>query len=893
MPDPRILELHRSAPLVDLHCHPPLKLFLLEDKRLTDTHQVTDADDPFSMCVDIPSLLEGGVRVALSATHIPEAALRDDCAAIAAISVLNRRARQLFSGPPDDMTRAMLDFMERAVADAAAAGRPVAMCKSRAELDAALAANKVAFLHTIEGGHSLKGSRGVLENLEDFFQRGVCLLTLAHFYDHGISPPSPGIPHDNCLGKLGCFRHALAVDPALGLHPDGAKVVRRMLELGMVVDLTHSTPRARQDIYAIWRSMPPDLRRPLVFSHAGFHGLAPLPMNPDADELRIIQETGGVIGVIFMNYWLMGRTLKGPADSMEYVVRTIDRLCELGFKNCVALGSDFDGFTNPPRDLKEPSDFPNLTEELITRRRYPGHRYEPEEVKAFLGGNFMRVLQAGWARTGAPAAGPEAPAVTAALAADSGDVQELLLELGCAVETSVTSTESVAAPPFGPEVLEELRARLREDPTLWRDHPPHFLGAGTSQAEVEHLVDVVAAHLSQPRAALAELESLQASAEPPFELPEHCRFPGYDPPIEIQPSRRDMQEGDVKNWATTFLAAVWYRMHHRKPDLPGHADHASGFRYPLVESGGKATLALFSDWGTGYYHSEYIARHIQILNPGQAIHLGDVYYAGSPEEVDQRMVTPLASLLPQMPVWLLNGNHEMMHNGVPFFAFLERKRAQHPALQKQESTYFCLSSARYQVIAIDSDYTSNGRLAGGLAPWLEACLREGRAARKINILLSQHEPYGVGGMQKILSKDLDDLVLRDKLVDLWFWGDEHYAALHRPGLRTSFIGACIGHGGYPYGTKTLPKIAPPADVAGVEWFEAAPRFPKDVGLRKDVGNNGFCWLELEPEGITLKLVDWRRQLRYHTRLEARDGWLFLPDAPISVGSPEGDCGKPV
>jgi len=921
MPDQRITELHTQAPLVDAHCHPSLKLYLFEEEKFDKDNEVPDSSNLFRLRVDIPSLLAGGVRVALSTAHVPEKMLREDCFLLNLALSFNRRAQQIFENQPDAMTRVLLDLFEAAVREGAEKGHPVTMCRSFDELKTAMQGNKLAFLHAVEGGHSLKGERQILQNLEDYFNRGVCLLTPAHFYDHGISPPVPGIPHDILLSQLGCFQQAIHTNPALGLHPDGRTVVQSMLELGMIVDLTHSTKKARYDIYQLWKDMPRRLQRPLVFSHVGVFQKAPLAMNPDVDELKIIRDMGGVIGVIFMNYWLTGKTLHGAEDSMIHAVETIDRLVDYGMEDCIALGSDFDGFTDPPEELKEPSDFPNLTDELITRRRYPGRRYTPEQVKKFLGGNFMRVLEVGWAKphvasgagVGSGARSAEALRVSMSpLHAEPVDPQAqhgLLEDLGCwmpaasggesTVPRGRTTAEALAAPvsnlrPLDLEALEEIRRRLDQEPELWQTRPPQILGPMPTREQIDRLLDEVAEQLSAPQAARARLATLRATRTPHFELPEECRFPGYEgPAIPIQLDRMDMQEDDWGGWGVSWAAALWYRLSHPKPELPSSTGSATQFCYPLRQVDGRTTLALFSDWGSGYYHARYIIKHIASMNPGQAIHLGDVYYAGSPTEIKRHFQEILSPLLTSLPIYTLNANHEMMHNGVPFFEFLQFKHGL-GASQPQESTYFCLSNDFYQVIAIDTDYHENGRYRdAALVEWLDTRLQEGRAKRKINILLSQHEPYNPRGVEALLHEDLKPLVLDEQLVDLWFWGDEHYAALHRTGSGAPFIGACIGHGGYPYRRQTGPLVAPPAEVARLEWAETAPRFPLHLAAaRHNVGNNGFCWLELTPDAVLLKFIDWRRQLRYHTQLEVRNGWLFMPERPIYQGHPDGECGQP-
>ncbi|GIW52617.1 MAG: hypothetical protein KatS3mg081_1972 [Gemmatimonadales bacterium] len=56
----------------------------------------------------------------------------------------------------------------------------------------------------------------------------------------------------------------------------------------------------------------------------------------------------------------------------------------------IVLGSDFDGFTDPPDDIHNASRFPALTELLLRRGMS-----EPD-IRKVLGGNAQRLLEAGW-----------------------------------------------------------------------------------------------------------------------------------------------------------------------------------------------------------------------------------------------------------------------------------------------------------------------------------------------------------------------------------------------------------------------------------------------------------------------------------------------------------------
>lgn len=132
-------------------------------------------------------------------------------------------------------------------------------------------------------------------------------------------------------------------------------MVDAMLDWGMLVDLTHTTPPARRRVYEINQG-----RRPLVMSHVGTTRLFDDSMHANPTDIEAIVRCQGLIAVIFLTDWLIG-PYPAKADSLAQVVATIRALIDQGAADCVTLGSDFDGMTDPPDDLGEPADFPRLT----------------------------------------------------------------------------------------------------------------------------------------------------------------------------------------------------------------------------------------------------------------------------------------------------------------------------------------------------------------------------------------------------------------------------------------------------------------------------------------------------------------------------------------------------
>lgn len=104
-------------------------------------------------------------------------------------------------------------------------------------------------------------------------------------------------------------------------------------------------------------------------------------------KLHKRHRSGGVIAVIFMNTWLGEHENKNGLDA---IVATIRQITVVGGIDSVAIGSDFDGFTDPPDDLKDIAEMPRLTEALLEAG------FSETEVEKILGLNMERVLHDGW-----------------------------------------------------------------------------------------------------------------------------------------------------------------------------------------------------------------------------------------------------------------------------------------------------------------------------------------------------------------------------------------------------------------------------------------------------------------------------------------------------------------
>jgi membrane dipeptidase len=369
-----VRRLHREAPLTDVHAHPSLKAYLFR-RNLWRHYWSGRSFNPFSSRSDFRMLERGGVGVLWAAHYVPERQLLEDCAALRfAAKLLVPVYGKLARGSLFERLLEMMDAMEREIAR-----RPdrTELARSAAEVKRIRGEGKIAVVHAVEGAHVLEGDP---DRLEVLARRGVAMMTLAHFYANGVADQVDGIPKDMFLRKI-CRLRFGKVQPALTEF--GREVLRRMSELKILVDVSHCTPEAREAIYG---ELPGD--RPVVASHVGSARYRPDPYNLADDEIRHIAKTGGAIGVIFMTYWLSSIH---PRVGLSIVFETMRHIREVtGSWDHIMLGSDFDGFTDPPDDIHNASRFPALTELLLKR----GMR--EEEISKVLGGNAQRVLEAGW-----------------------------------------------------------------------------------------------------------------------------------------------------------------------------------------------------------------------------------------------------------------------------------------------------------------------------------------------------------------------------------------------------------------------------------------------------------------------------------------------------------------
>ncbi|HEX5594244.1 MAG TPA: membrane dipeptidase [Solirubrobacterales bacterium] len=225
---------------------------------------------------------------------------------------------------------------------------------SATDLEATLAAGKVAFMHCVEGGlHLGKDPEEIKANVATLKAKHVVYVTLAHLFWRQVATNAPAIPFlsDRVYKLVFC-------QPKMGLTELGRAAVEAMYEQRMLIDLTHMSGRAIDDTLDLLDELdrrtgaPPD-EHPVVATHAGYRfGKQEYMLTPE--RIERIARRDGVIGLILARHQINdGLDLKDPDDPAETVAvlrRHIDEIRAIvpSHTNAhVGIGSDLDGFIKP------------------------------------------------------------------------------------------------------------------------------------------------------------------------------------------------------------------------------------------------------------------------------------------------------------------------------------------------------------------------------------------------------------------------------------------------------------------------------------------------------------------------------------------------------------------
>ena len=266
--------------------------------------------------------------------------------------------------------------------------------------------NEVGIIHAIEGAHALGYKPQKNETNEEFLNKitervkylkmkGLAVIGISHFWDNMYLPQTDGteIVAKKVKGKLTAVKDDKLVEMKRGTWKfgDSTKLsyefINLLLNNGILIDLSHTQEHARKKVYDICSKF----KKPVIVSHVGLKHFFKHEYNLSDEELLKIHELQGIVGLIFSKRWLVSplnrKKRKGGIDdlieSMKYIKKITKDVSIIG------IGTDFDGFTTPFKDLYTYAQFKKLIDKMK-------NEFTEDEINDILYNNALRVLKAGW-----------------------------------------------------------------------------------------------------------------------------------------------------------------------------------------------------------------------------------------------------------------------------------------------------------------------------------------------------------------------------------------------------------------------------------------------------------------------------------------------------------------
>ncbi len=214
--------------------------------------------------------------------------------------------------------------------------------------------SRIGFLTLMEGADPIEEPN----KLDEFYERGVRIIGLA-WNDRN--------------------QYASGNNTDFGLTKEGAELIKRMDDLGIILDLSHLNERCFWEAIETCTTIP-------IASHSNARSLTNHPRNLKDDQLLAISERGGVIGLVFYNNFLK---TGDENPTLEDIFTHADYMINLCGEDHIGIGSDLDGagIDDFPQEVRTVADLPKIGEFCLRKG------YSEERVRKIMSGNFLRVLK--------------------------------------------------------------------------------------------------------------------------------------------------------------------------------------------------------------------------------------------------------------------------------------------------------------------------------------------------------------------------------------------------------------------------------------------------------------------------------------------------------------------
>jgi microsomal dipeptidase-like Zn-dependent dipeptidase len=206
-----------------------------------------------------------------------------------------------------------------------------------------------------------------VDRIDAWHERGVRVIVPVHLGDNALGTTS--LPWQRYAGPLPVRRRTQP-----GLSPLGARVVERMMQLGILVDVAHADQATLLGIVDAATA-------PVVASHTGARALQDFPRYLPDDQLRAIASTGGVVGL-----WPYRNRRTGVRNIADLVAHAQHIADTVGFEH-LAVGTDMNGIPGVMAGFGGERDLPKVTSALLDGG------FSDNEVEGIMGRNALRVLR--------------------------------------------------------------------------------------------------------------------------------------------------------------------------------------------------------------------------------------------------------------------------------------------------------------------------------------------------------------------------------------------------------------------------------------------------------------------------------------------------------------------
>ncbi len=241
----------------------------------------------------------------------------------------------------------MIDVFDREVA------KSQVIKKGTAASD--IAEDHITGIITIEEGGVLKGE---MKNLLHFYERGVRSIVLTWNYENEIGYPNYEFTYKD-----------------KGLKPFGIEVVKKMNELGMLVDVSHLSDGGFYDCIKY-------STKPIIASHSNARAVCGHSRNLTDDMILALKENGGVMGINFCSQFLDGSYLSKVSSIVEHI-KYIKNLAGI---DIIALGTDYDG-------IRCDLEISDISKMAMLKQALENEHFTQEEIEKIFYKNALRVYR--------------------------------------------------------------------------------------------------------------------------------------------------------------------------------------------------------------------------------------------------------------------------------------------------------------------------------------------------------------------------------------------------------------------------------------------------------------------------------------------------------------------